>query len=338
MNEHDGRVKFALTIFAAVLLLGLVALTQPTSGNHGQPVYVDYDAACADLAPPDVTWNELRIAPVQDGTYSNQWLTVTLDIHEGDDDDDDDFGGPRSPDGDDDDESTTIDWTADGGVDGVFVKGGPGGHFYAYTPPANNDWRLTAPPRDDDDDDDDDDIGDGDADDGYYDLGHVLFCVAAPLQTPTPPQSGTSTPTPTSAPETPTPRPVNRSVYLPSVCRNCSALPDEPNNTCADAHLIQVNTLYEFFPDDANDWYRFQLTAAAELEIRIENFVPLDGQVAAYAGATCETAAFLGSNGDSAPQKILTLGPQPAGTYYIYVSNDGASSGADPYHLSVEVR
>lgn len=347
MNEHKGRVKFALIILAAVLLCGLAVLTQPTSGNHVQPVYVGYDAGCADLAPPDVIWNELRIAPVQDGTYSNQWLTVTLDVHEGNDDDDD-LGSPTDPDGDDDDESTTIDWTANGGVDGVFVKGGPGGHFYGYAPPASNDWRLTAPPKDDDDYDDDRDGDDGDDDEGYYDPAHILFCVAGPLPTPTPPQSSTATPTPsptaTRGPGTPppeptsTPGPFNRRVFLPSVCSDCSAEPGEPNNTCAAAHAIQVNATYEFFANDRHDWYRFQISAAPELAIRVDNFVPLDGQVAAYAGATCETATFLGSNGDSASQKTLTLGPQPAGTYYIYVSNDGVPNGADPYRLIVEVR
>lgn len=102
--------------------------------------------------------------------------------------------------------------------------------------------------------------------------------------------------------------------------------------------MIQVNAPYDFYPDDGHDWYRLELTSPGELEVRIDNFLPLHGQVSAYAGPNCQTAAFLRSNGQSSTQKILSLGRQPVGVYYIYVSNDGVPNGRDPYHFIVEWR
>lgn len=348
MKEIGRRVMLAVAMLAIVVMLGLAVLTRPTSGSHVDPVYVGYDASCANLAPPGTVWHELRITPVADGVYSDEWITVSLDVHEGDDDDDDVHG---DGDDDDDDEDTTVDWSANIGVDGVFVKGGPGGYFYRYVPATGDDTGLTAPRRYDDDDDDDD-FGEGGDDDEHYDPEHMLFCAVVPPNTPaatatpqltsTPPGSETSTPTPsptgTPVGATATPVHMTEQMYFPAICSGCLVGPGEPNNTCPAAHAIQVNTRYDFFPDDVHDWYRFQLTSPSEVEVRVEDFMPLEGQLAAYAGASCENALLLGNSGERASQKTLSLGRQPAGTYYVYVSNDGTFNNSEPYGLIVETR
>ncbi len=68
------------------------------------------------------------------------------------------------------------------------------------------------------------------------------------------------------------------------------------------------------------------------------NFVPISGQVAAYMGDNCGSAQFLGNYGEPGSEKTLSLGPRPAGTYFLYVSNDGEMNSTDLYELMVETR
>lgn len=72
--------------------------------------------------------------------------------------------------------------------------------------------------------------------------------------------------------------------------------------------------------------------------MRLTNFVPQAGQLAAYSGANCESAVFLQNNGDTAQEKILSLGQQPPGVFFLYISNDGDANSVDPYHLIIETR
>src|SRR5690554_2227094 len=141
----------AVATAAALFLLLVTLLPRPTSGSHVDPVYVGFNASCSDLSPAGATWEQFQISSVSDGTYSHGPLVVTLDVHAG--------------------TVTTIDWSSNLGVDGVFVKGGPGGYFYRYTSAATSDTGLTAPFNP---------AGQP------FDPAHLLFCTEAPLETATP--------------------------------------------------------------------------------------------------------------------------------------------------------
>lgn len=309
-------------------LLGLAVFVRPGAGSHVTPEFVSYTATCDDLSPPGAGWNELRVEPVEDGTYRQGWLVVTINVNANDDDDDSDDGGE----GDDDDgEQTTIDWWSPAAINGVVVGGGIGAYYYQYSPSAGSDSGLTAPRRF---------LGQG-----YFDPEFVLFCAAAPGEspTPTPPSMPTATATPTAGPTvtpqpTATPSPIAQRLYLPSVCNGCLGGPGEPNNRCEQAHPVQSNSLYHFYADDDNDWYRIELTSASEVEVRLENFTPQAGQLTAFHGDNCGDAALLQIMGDPATEKTLTLGLQPAGTLFVYISNDGPMNDTDPYRLIVVTR
>jgi hypothetical protein len=109
----------------------------------------------------------------------------------------------------------------------------------------------------------------------------------------------------------------------------------EDNDTCAGAFPITINSPGQFLAEDLHDWYRTTLFEGGSLTITLTNFVPLAGQLAVYRGEICAAAVFLASNGSTAATKVLSLGPQPAGTYYVYVSNDGPPNSSDLYTLLV---
>lgn len=126
--------------------------------------------------------------------------------------------------------------------------------------------------------------------------------------------------------------------YLSTIASRWSAFASEPNNSCAFAYAIELDTPYNFFPNDLHDWYRFELERPVEVEVRVENFLPLEGQVAAYNGDNCESVRFLQNYGSPSLLKILSLGEQPAGTYFVYVSNDGVFNSTDTYRLLIDTR
>jgi hypothetical protein len=109
----------------------------------------------------------------------------------------------------------------------------------------------------------------------------------------------------------------------------------EENDACATAFEVGVNADSPFLPDDASDWYHFTLGAPGTLAVELTNFVPIAGQVAVYRGTTCGSRVFLGNNGNFALNKTVNLGAQPAGHYYIFVSNDGPASDTTAYRLRV---
>jgi uncharacterized repeat protein (TIGR01451 family) len=138
MIRGKARIGLASVLGLAALLVALMlaapAQTQappgdppgPPSGDGIQPVFVDGNPTCSVLDPGTL---ELRVQPVVEGIFSDGFLTVTItDIRETDD-------GP------------VFDWTSNIGVDSIFVKGGNGGNFYLYDPPAENtgDTNLHSP-------------------------------------------------------------------------------------------------------------------------------------------------------------------------------------------------
>ena len=127
----------------AVILVS--ALAGRAEADHVEPEFVEGNQTCGSLAPEGVTWIELKVEPVMDGTDSDGVLTVTIDVRDTED-------GP------------VFDWTSNIGVDAVFVKGGPDGNLYQYDPPTESteDTGLHAPVNP--------------ANDMFFGLSHVSFC------------------------------------------------------------------------------------------------------------------------------------------------------------------
>lgn len=202
----------------------------------------------------------------------------------------------------------------------------------------------------DDDDDDDDDVVDDDDERAY--LFSFALPVSDPPPTATPPvvtttPTGTLTATPdatltpgptaTGTPTgTPIPQPQNAVAYLPLLAmQRDHDDAGEPNDDCTRAFPLLTDNTYAFMAEDAHDWYHFSLSQSVQLSIHLTHFTPRHGQIAIFAGPTCSDATFLMNNGDSSEQKSIFLGAQPAGHYYIYVSNDGEAT-TDRYHLQIE--
>ncbi|MGH9230629.1 MAG: LPXTG cell wall anchor domain-containing protein [Acidimicrobiales bacterium] len=135
MNQPSRRrhalVGLASMVAGAVILVaaplgnaGATAQQQPTPSTS----VVDGNPTCGDLVPAGTSWIELKVEPVEDGTFTEGMLTVTVDVSD-------------TPDG------PVVDWTSNIGVDAVFVKGGPNGTLYLYDPPAEStgDTGLHAP-------------------------------------------------------------------------------------------------------------------------------------------------------------------------------------------------
>jgi uncharacterized repeat protein (TIGR01451 family) len=122
--------------------------------------------------------------------------------------------------------------------------------------------------------------------------------------------------------------------FLPRI-KKASLIPGEPNDSCEQAHTIFHNINYEFLPDDPVDWYQFSLIESGALIVEVTNFVPFFGQVAVFVGDSCAIRELIGSNGNPGPIKTVNAGVQPAGRYYIFISNDGPMNDQDPYMLRV---
>jgi LPXTG-motif cell wall-anchored protein len=108
----------------AVILVGALpggagaAVERPST--HVSPTEVPGNATC----PEGLT--ELKVEPVEDGTFSDDTLTVTIDVR-------------------DTAEGQVFDWTSNIGVDVVIVKGGPNSNVYTYDPESTGDTGLHAP-------------------------------------------------------------------------------------------------------------------------------------------------------------------------------------------------
>ena len=121
--------------------------------------------------------------------------------------------------------------------------------------------------------------------------------------------------------------------FLPLTLKE--SIDGEPNDICDQAHTIYPNNSYEFLPNDPVDWYQFDLPGSGTLIVEVTNFVPLFGQVAVFIGDSCSSRELVGSNGNPGTNKTVNAGIQPAGHYYVFISNDGTMNDQDPYNLRV---
>jgi hypothetical protein len=163
------------------------------------------------------------------------------------------------------------------------------------------------------------------------------YCPSGPLPTGTPPPvpSPTITPTPTATPDG-TPAPAAFNYYLALTALNLGQGPGEPNDRCDQAFGLVTGMPHFFLAEDAQDWYRFMLSEPADLNISLTNFAPENGQAALYYGPACGSLTFVRNNGDVGTNKSMNLGQQPAGRYFLFVSNDGQMNTDTPYRLLIE--
>ena len=139
----------------------------PPSARGIQPVEYDGNPDCIDFAPEGEVWKQLKVDPVEDGQYSDEYLVVT--VHQ------------RST-----EEGPVFDWTSNANLEAIFVKGGPRGNFYDYSGVDyvwDDDLHASINPNND----------------KYFGLSHTSFCYIEVSPTPTP------SPTPTEVPPSPTP-------------------------------------------------------------------------------------------------------------------------------------
>jgi hypothetical protein len=165
------------------LAVGLAVVALPAHAEHVDPIFKDGNPTCSDFAPEGETWLELKVDPVEGGTFTSEdgLLEVTITITESNDDD----------------EPTTFDWTSNIGVDAVFAKAASEGNLYLYVPEATADTGLHAP-----------DAGKG--------LSHISFCYDEGDTTSPPPTNGETTSPPPTNGETTSPPPTNGETKTPA--------------------------------------------------------------------------------------------------------------------------
>ncbi|MCB9007662.1 MAG: hypothetical protein H6656_09910 [Ardenticatenaceae bacterium] len=108
----------------------------------------------------------------------------------------------------------------------------------------------------------------------------------------------------------------------------------EVNNSCDLAYPLTPNQAGQFLAEDVHDWYQFTLNASSNLTVKLNNFVPIAGQITVWRG-DCQSLTLIGQNGDFSTTKIISLTNQPPGMYYIWLINDGPINATDKYSLTV---
>jgi LPXTG-motif cell wall-anchored protein len=168
-NTQGRRTAVGLGLIVAGAVTFVGALPGYASGAQeveatSSTSLVEDNPTCGDLAPPGASWTELKVEPVEDGTFTDGTLTVTIDVTD-------------TADG------QVFSWTSNIGVDAVFVKGGPGGLLYTYDPPAEStgDTGLHAPVNPNNN--------------MFFGLSHVSFCYDVEQETTTTTEKDTTTTT-----------------------------------------------------------------------------------------------------------------------------------------------
>jgi hypothetical protein len=167
-NRITIRRSLVIGLAAVAGAVGLFTVL-PASAEHVDPVQVPGNAPC----PAGLT--ELKVEPVADGTFTDNTLTVTIDVRD-------------TADG------QVFDWTSNIGVDVVIVKGGNASNVYTYVPESTGDTGLHAPEN---------------RSGNFAGLSHISFCYDVgeePTTTTTtaPPPTTTTTMAPPSSTTTST--------------------------------------------------------------------------------------------------------------------------------------
>ena len=123
--------------------------------------------------------------------------------------------------------------------------------------------------------------------------------------------------------------------YLP-LTPYAYAQPDEDNDFPCEAYPIGIGQVYYFTPNDEDDWYYFDIIQPGMISINLRNFLPIDGQLAVWAGGGCdELDTLAGHNANFLPEKDVSFYAQPD-RYFIWVSNSDGVGYDSPYSLYIK--
>lgn len=115
-------VLVPLVVLVAAALAPTAAASSPgPSGNGVVPIAVEGNPTCSTFVPGGFEFKDEN-GPFT-GVWSNGYITITY----------------SSPDG------VYLDWSSTRGIDAVFMKGGPGGNLYSYSPESTGDTHLHSP-------------------------------------------------------------------------------------------------------------------------------------------------------------------------------------------------
>ncbi len=118
-----GSALLALAFALSAPSPVLASAPGPT-GKGKTPTLIDGNPTCANLAPAGKVWRELNVDPPNSGNYSDGIINISVTISGG-----------------------YVNWSADLGLDAVFVKGSSAGNLYTYDPPTEetSDTHLHTP-------------------------------------------------------------------------------------------------------------------------------------------------------------------------------------------------
>jgi LPXTG-motif cell wall-anchored protein len=162
MRQGRSGLRYTAVGLASMAAGGLLIVGALPGGagaavaTHVTPTQVPGNAQC----PAGTT--ELKVEPVESGTFTDDTLTVTL-VVTGD----------------------TFNWTSNIGVDVVIVKGGPNSNVYTYDPESTGDTGLHAPINPNTD--------------KPFGLSHVSFCYDVEEETTTTTSTTSTTSTSTTS-------------------------------------------------------------------------------------------------------------------------------------------
>lgn len=125
--------------------------------------------------------------------------------------------------------------------------------------------------------------------------------------------------------------PQDSGLYLPIVLKPRPL--GEPNNHCHEAYPLALNQPENFLAEDLDDWYVLALSSANTLRVELANFVPAAAQLSIFSGG-CDNLVRIGYDGGFEPNRIIDLGSQPAGAYFIWLRNAGPLNTTDFYTLT----
>ncbi len=129
--------------------------------------------------------------------------------------------------------------------------------------------------------------------------------------------------------------PVISTAFLPLVVQSYIQ-PDEENDLPCTAYPISINRTYLFLPDDLDDWYYYDIEVPGIVKVRMQDFLPKDGQLAIWTGTNCDYLdTLVGHNANFLPTKEITYFALPD-RYYVWVTNSDAVEYDQPYLLVVD--
>jgi hypothetical protein len=129
-----------------------------------------------------------------------------------------------------------------------------------------------------------------------------------------------------------------QSALLPLIIQHDETAPliEEPNDSCKQALPIALDRQYSFGTEDVNDWFAFTLQKKEKVTVRLTEFEPNFGQLLLVEGS-CGSLKLVARNAGHESDKSISPGELEAGTYHLWLINDGKLNQGS-YKLQVVTR